>query len=212
MFTGIVRGIGRVVAVDAHGGDRRIAIALPATGIDPPVRGASIAVNGVCLTAAEIGADGFAADVSRETLAVTTLGRVEAGAPVNLEPSVALGEPLDGHLVSGHVDGIGRVVAIEPAGRSTVVTIELPPALVRYVARKGSIAVDGVSLTVNETAGDRFVVNIVPHTRDATIIAHYAPGTPVNIEVDMLARYVERMLDPRIRGSLPVPNHRQTEP
>ncbi len=212
MFTGIVRGIGRVLAVDVRGGDRRIAIALPASGLSPPALGASIAVNGVCLTAAEIGADRFTADVSQETLSVTTLGRVKAGADVNLEPSLALGDPLDGHLVSGHIDGIGHVVSVEPAARSSVVTIELPPALARYVARKGSIAVDGVSLTINEAAGDRFVVNIVPHTRAATIIAQYVPGTAVNVEVDMLARYVERMLEPRIRGSLPVSNPHQTKP
>src|SRR5690606_11801620 len=112
-------------------------------------------------------------------------------------PSLALGDPLDGHLVSGHVDGVGRVVAVEASARSLVLAIDVPPELARYVARKGSIAIDGVSLTVNDVAGDRFSVNIVPHTRDATIIAHYRPGTPVNIEIDMLARYVERMLSPR---------------
>src|SRR5690606_12140691 len=123
----------------------------------------SIAVDGVCRPATAVGSDRFEADVSAETLAVTTLGRLAAGDRVNLEPSLALGEPLDGHLVSGHVDGIGRVAAIEPAARSLVLTVDLPPGLARYVARKGSVAVDGVSLTVNEIAGDRFSVNIVPH-------------------------------------------------
>jgi|SRR5690606_505630 len=194
MFSGIVKGIGKVLAVDERGGDRRVTIGIAETLIRPPTLGASIAVNGVCLTATAVGSDRFEADVSAETLAVTTLGRLAAGDRVNLEPSLALGEPLDGHLVSGHVDGIGRVAAIKPAARSLVLTVDLPPGLARYVARKGSVAVDGVSLTVNEIAGDRFSVNIVPHTRDATILGGYRPGTPVNIEVDMLARYVERML------------------
>jgi riboflavin synthase len=194
MFSGIVKGIGEVLAVDERGGDRRLVIGIARTGLRPPALGASIAVNGACLTAAAVGADRFEADVSRETLAVTTLGLLAPGAPVNLEPSLALGDPLDGHLVSGHVDGVARVALVEPAARSLVVAIDLPPGLARYVARKGSIAVDGVSLTVNDVAGDRFNVNIVPHTRDATIIAHYRPGTPVNVEIDMLARYVERML------------------
>ena len=194
MFSGIVKGIGSVLGVDERGGDRRLSIGIAGTPIPPPGIGASIAVNGACLTAAAVGADRFETDVSRETLAVTTLGLLAPGSRVNLEPSLALGDPLDGHLVSGHVDGVGRIAAVEPSARSLVLAIDLPPGLARYVVRKGSIAVDGVSLTVNEIAGDRFSVNIVPHTRDATIIADYRPGTPVNIEIDMLARYVERML------------------
>jgi riboflavin synthase len=196
MFSGIVKGVGRVLDVDERGGDLRIAIGLPESGIGAPALGASVAVNGVCLTAAAVGEDRFEADVSGETLKVTTLGFLAPGAPVNLEPSLALGDPLDGHLVSGHVDGIGQVAAVESSARSLVLAIDVPPDVGRYVVRKGSIAIDGVSLTVNEVAGDRFSVNIVPHTRDATIIAHYRPGTPVNVEIDMLARYVERMLGP----------------
>jgi riboflavin synthase len=196
MFSGIVKGVGRVLAVDDRGGDRRIAIGLAESGIHAPAVGASVAVNGVCLTAAAVGPDRFDADVSHETLAVTTLGLLAPGAPVNLEPSLALGDPLDGHLVSGHVDGVGRVAAVEPSARSLVLAIDVPPDLARYVVRKGSITIDGVSLTVNEVAADRLSVNIVPHTRDATVIAHYRAGTPVNVEVDMLARYVERMLGP----------------
>jgi len=195
MFSGIVKGVGRVLAVEERGGDRRLTIGFADTPLVPPAIGASIAVNGVCLTATAVGTDRFEADVSSETLSVTTLGLLAHGARVNLEPSLALGDPLDGHLVSGHVDGIARVASIEPAARSLVVAIDLPPGLARYVARKGSIAVDGVSLTVNEISGDRFSVNIVPHTRDATIIGDYRPGTPVNVEVDLLARYVERMLE-----------------
>lgn len=196
MFSGIVKGIGRVLAVDDRDGDRRIAIGLAGTSIAPPAIGASIAVNGACLTAAAVEPDRFVADVSRETLAVTTLGLLAPGAAVNLEPSLALGDPLDGHLVSGHVDGVGRIAGITPSGRSLVITIDLPHALARYVARKGSIAVDGVSLTVNDVAGERITVNIVPHTRDSTVIADYRTGTPVNIEIDVLARYVERILGP----------------
>src|SRR5690606_7050945 len=159
--------------------------------------GASIAVNGACLTAIELGADRFAADVSAATLAVTTLGRLEAGARVNLEPSLKLGDPLDGHLVLGHVDGVGRVTAVRSDGRSRVIEIEVPPGLERYVARKGSIAVDGVSLTVNAVDGRRFEVNVVPHTAAVTIIGEYAPGTAVNIEADLLARYVARLQEGR---------------
>ena len=196
MFSGIIKGVGRVLEIDERDGDRRVSIGLAESGLGVPTVGASVAVNGVCLTAAAVGPDRFEADVSHETLAVTTLGLLAPGSLVNLEPSLALGDPLDGHLVSGHVDGVGRVVTVEPAARSLVLAIDVPPELARYVARKGSIAVDGVSLTVNDVAGDRFSVNIVPHTRDSTIIAHYRPGTAVNVEIDMLARYVERMLGP----------------
>jgi len=194
MFSGIVRTVGRLLDSVEQGGDRRVAIGFPAGSIGHPELGASIAVNGVCLTVVAASGDRFEADVSRETLARTTLGALAAGAPLNLEPALRVGDPLDGHLVSGHVDGVGRVVAIEPAARSLAVAIELPRELSRYVATKGSIAVDGVSLTVNAVEGDVFDVNIVPHTRDATIIGRYGVGTTVNIEVDMLARYVARML------------------
>ena len=124
---------------------------------------------------------------------MTTLGALEVGSPVNLEPSLRVGDPMDGHYVTGHIDGVGRVVEIGPAARSTFLAIELPGTLSRYVARKGSIAVDGVSLTVNAVSGRTFEVNIVPHTREATVISGYAPDTPVNIEVDIVARYVERL-------------------
>src|SRR5690606_28100406 len=143
----------------------------------------------------------FSADVSSETLARTTLGALAPGDPLNLEPALRIGDPLDGHLVSGHVDGVGRVVSVATAARSLAISIELPPELERYVARKGSIAVDGVSLTVNAVSGNAFDVNIVPHTRDATIIGRYRVGTGVNIEVDMLARYVARMREGRAATS-----------
>jgi len=194
MFSGIVKVVGRLLDSVDKGGDRRVVVGFPAGSIERPELGASIAVNGVCLTAVAASDDRFEADVSRETLARTTLGALVPGASLNLEPALRVGDPLDGHLVSGHVDGVGRVVAVEPAARSLAIVIELPRELSRYVARKGSIAVDGVSLTVNAAEGDTFDVNIVPHTRDATIIGRYRVGTAVNIEVDMLARYVERML------------------
>jgi riboflavin synthase len=201
VFSGIVRGIGAVAHVAEHGDDRRLTLDTAAAGLGPIELGASIAVNGVCLTAVAPGPDRFSADVSKETLAVTTLAGLAPGARVNLEPSLRVGDALDGHWVSGHVDGIGTVVALSRAARSTVMTIELPDGLSRYVARKGSVAVDGVSLTVNSVAGRRFAVNIVPHTRNATIIGGYKAGAAVNIEVDIVARYLERLLGSAQTGS-----------
>jgi riboflavin synthase len=148
----------------------------------------------VCLTAVAATAQAFTADVSAATLAVTTLGRLAAGARVNLEPPLRAGDPLDGHIVTGHVDGVGEVVALEPAGGSTRLVIEVPAALARYIAAKGSVAVDGVSLTVNAVQGAQFEVNIIPHTQIATVIGEYRRGTAVNIEVDMVARYLERLV------------------
>lgn len=193
MFAGIVRGKGRVLEQADRGGDRALGIGLEGLDLGDVAPGQSIAVNGVCLTVTTCREDGFSADVSAETLSVTTLGRLAPGDPVNLEPSLRLGDPIDGHLVYGHVDGVGRIVSLRDDARSLRVAIEAPPALSRYIAPKGSVAVDGVSLTVNAVAGSRFDVNIIPHTRDATIIAGYAAGTPVNIEVDMIARYLERL-------------------
>lgn len=158
--------------------------------------GESIAVNGVCLTATTLRSDGFETDVSGETLRCTGLGDLEIGAEVNLEPSLALGERLGGHMVSGHVDGVGTVVAIERDARSLRLDVRIPQELCRYVARKGSVCIDGVSLTINTVSADTFSVNIIPHTAAATIVASYAVGTRVNIEVDMLARYLERLLSP----------------
>jgi riboflavin synthase len=194
VFSGIIKGCGRIVAAESRGGDLRLGI--DTTGVDLGAVGAgdSIAVNGVCLTALDPAPGRFAADVSAETLARTTLGSAKPGDRVNLEASLRLGQTIDGHLVYGHVDGVGRVAALEPSARSVVLTIELPPALARYVAVKGSVTVDGVSLTVNSAARDRFSVNIIPHTREITVISGYVQGSPVNIEVDMIARYLERLL------------------
>ncbi|HEX5420219.1 MAG TPA: riboflavin synthase [Gammaproteobacteria bacterium] len=194
MFSGIVKGVGRILELRDLGGDRRAVISYAGVPLGRPAIGASIAVNGVCLTAVGVTDERFEADVSAETLAVTALGDYPPGANVNLEASLRLGDPLDGHLVSGHVDGVGRVIAIEPAARSAAIAIEAPAGLARFIAIKGSVAIDGVSLTVNRADGQRFEVNVVPHTREVTIIGGYRVGTAVNIEVDMLARYVERML------------------
>ena len=200
MFTGIVKGTGEVLRVVDAGGDRHVTIGFDPAEIEPPLPGASIAVNGACVTATAAGPDSFEADLSKETLLRTTFGSLQPGARVNLEPALRLGQALDGHWVSGHVDGVGRVVRHEPSARSLCLTIDVPPELARYVAPKGSIAVDGVSLTTNTVEGARFTANIIPHTREMTIIAGYAPGTAVNIEVDIVARYLERLLPGRAAG------------
>jgi riboflavin synthase len=194
VFSGIVRGVGRIAEQVDAGGDRRLVIDYAGVPMRPPAIGASVAVNGVCLTATSSTAERFAVDVSGETLAVTAFRDYGVGTRVNLEPALALGDPVDGHLVSGHVDGVGRVTALGRAARSVTLTIELPAELARYVARKGSIAVDGASLTVNAVAGNAFDVNIVPHTLGMTIIPEYRQGTAVNIEIDIVARYVERLI------------------
>lgn len=194
MFTGIIKGKGRIAAMKETGGDVCFTIEssqLPFAEFEP---GESIAVNGVCLTAVSLRDDGFDTDVSLETLAVTGLGRLRTGAEVNLEPSLALGERLGGHLVSGHVDCTGKVRSATKDARSLRLVVEIPREYARYVARKGSVTVDGVSLTVNEVTDNTFDVNIIPHTAEATIIGGYGPGTEVNIEVDLLARYIERLL------------------
>ena len=155
--------------------------------------GDSICVQGVCLTALAIAKQTFEADVSAETLAHTTLGELEAGAPVNLEPALRVGDALGGHLVSGHVDGVGQVASATEEAGSLRVVIAAPEALSRYLARKGSVTVDGVSLTVNEVDGERFGVNLIPHTRAATTLGTLKEGARVNLEIDVIARYVERM-------------------
>jgi len=195
MFTGIVTAVGRIAGSEPCGGDRRLTIECDALSWDGFVAGESIAVNGVCLTATGFHGQCFEADVSNETLAVTTLGRLPPGSAVNLEPALALGARLGGHLVSGHVDGIGTVRECRHDARARRLAIEVPPSLGRYIAGKGSVCVDGVSLTVNEVSGDVFGVAIIPHTLDATIIGGYRTGTAVNIEVDVMARHLERLLE-----------------
>lgn len=194
MFTGIIKAKGTITAMQSRGGDVRLAVTsggLPWADFEI---GESIAVNGVCLTAVELRADGFDTDVSTETLDVTALGSLEVGSSVNLEPAISLGERLGGHLVSGHVDCTGTVTARSSDARSIRFSIEIPEDYARYVAKKGSVCVDGVSLTINEVSGNTFDLNIIPHTADVTIIAGYTVGTVVNIEVDLLARYLERLL------------------
>jgi riboflavin synthase len=194
VFSGLVKGVGRIAARTDLGKDQRFVVEQGNAALGSIAIGASIAVNGVCLTAVAVEGDRFSVDVSGETLAVTTLGGLVVGSRVNLEPPLKAGDPLDGHIVSGHVDGVGEVVAVEPAGSSRRVTVEVPQRLARYIAAKGSVAIDGVSLTVNAVSGSRFEVNIIPHTQAVTVIGEYRPGRAVNIEVDLIARYLERLL------------------
>ncbi|HET6182982.1 MAG TPA: riboflavin synthase [Acetobacteraceae bacterium] len=197
MFTGIVTALGTVSAVRPIGAgrDMRLVIDAPWAGTAEIAIGASIACSGCCLTAVEIGPDWFAADASAETLARTTLGSWRVGTKVNLERSLRLGDELGGHLVAGHVDGVGEALAATPDNGSIRWRFRVPRELARFIAVKGSIAVDGVSLTVNEAGSESFGVNIIPHTAEVTSFATLAPGDPVNIEIDMLARYVARLAE-----------------
>ena len=195
MFTGIVQGVGRIRSVEPRGGDATYWIETGDVPLAELEIGASIAVNGACLTATRLEPHAFAADLSRETLSLTTLGGLGAGARVNIEKALVAGQPLGGHYVTGHVDGVGRVVSRHDDARSVRVEFEVPEALARYVARKGSVCVDGVSLTVNGVHGRRFDVNLVPHTLTVTTLGELAPGSAVNLEVDIIARYLERMLE-----------------
>ena len=195
MFTGLVAGIGDVVSIDAlgDGHDCRITIATPPGFLDGAVPGASIACAGCCLTAVELAPTRLAIDASAETLALTTLGAWRPGTRVNLERSLRMGDELGGHLVSGHVDGLGHLRDATPDAGSLRLRFIVPPALARFIAQKGSVAVDGTSLTVNAVAADGFDVNVIPHTAAATTLGALNVGDAVNIEVDMLARYVARL-------------------
>jgi len=195
MFTGIVQGIGSIRAVEPRGGDVSLWIDTGSVSLADVQVGGSIAVNGACLTATRLDGNAFAADVSRETLTLTTLGSAAPGAPVNIEKALQAGQALGGHYVTGHVDGMGIVVSRHDDARSVRVEFEVPDELARYVARKGSVCVDGVSLTVNGVNGRRFDVNLVPHTLELTTLAACSPGKRVNLEVDIIARYLERMLE-----------------
>lgn len=195
MFTGIIQAIGKVRAIDSLGGDSRLHIDSGNLALDSVSLGDSIAVNGVCLTVINLGPNTFAADISQETLGLTTLGALTVGSSINLEPSLSLASPLGGHLVSGHVDGVGELTSLQPDARSTRMGFAVPPALERYIARKGSITLDGTSLTVNEISAARIFVNIVPHTLEQTIMGAYKEGTRVNVEVDLIARYLERLIE-----------------
>ena len=194
MFTGIIKAKGTITAMERRGGDVRLSVQSDGLPFPDYEVGESIAVNGVCLTAVALREDGFDTDVSVETLDVTSLGSLGAGSAVNLEPSLSLGDRIGGHLVSGHVDCMGVVRSVAEDARSIRLAIEIPAEFARYVAKKGSVTVDGVSLTVNSVAGSVFDVNIIPHTAEVTIIGRYEVGSHVNIEVDLLARYLERLL------------------
>jgi riboflavin synthase len=196
MFTGIVEELGEIVRVEPLGDSARLAIRGPLVTQDA-VHGASIAVNGVCLTVVDRTADVFTADVMKETLDRSSLGAVEPGSRVNLERPVRLADRLGGHLVQGHVDGTGVILSREPGEHWDVVTLSLPAALARYVVEKGSITVDGISLTVVEAGQDRFTVSLIPTTLALTTLGHKGPGDPVNLEVDVIAKYVERLMGAR---------------
>ncbi|MCW9077647.1 MAG: riboflavin synthase [Gammaproteobacteria bacterium] len=194
MFTGIIEAVGKVAELQQRGGDVRLRVLTGKMDLADVALGDSIAVNGVCLTAVELSGDGFVADVSRETLSLTSLGQLKSGSRVNLEKALTLATRLGGHLVSGHVDGLGTVIERHDDARSVRFTIEAPQELARYIAHKGSISVDGTSLTVNAVDGQRFELNIVPHTLQETIMDSYAAGQRVNLEVDLVARHLERLL------------------
>ena len=193
MFTGIIQAVGRLGPPEARGGDLRLRIEAGGLDLSDAQLGESIAVSGVCLTVVAFDATGFSADVSNETLSLTTLGRLQGGAAVNLERALRAGDRLGGHLVSGHVDGLGRVEKRWPDARSERWRFAAPASLLRYVAVKGSICVDGVSLTVNAVDDRGFEVNLVPHTLEHTAFGATADGAEINLEVDVIARYVERL-------------------
>jgi riboflavin synthase len=194
MFTGIIQAVGSIAGIEPRQGDLRLTISTGSLDLSDVALGDSIATNGICLTVIDLSREGFSADVSRETLSLTTLEKLQPGSPVNLEKALTLSTPLGGHLVSGHVDGVGRVVERRDDARSIRFRIEAPQALTRYIAHKGSICVDGASLTVNGVEGVVFDLNIVPHTLKQTIMESYRVGSEVNLEVDLVARYLERLM------------------
>ncbi len=194
MFTGIIQAVGSIAHIESKGGDARLRIHTGALDMGDVQRGDSIAVSGVCLTAIEHSANGFSADVSGETLARTTLGNLNVGTRVNLEKALMLSSRLGGHLVSGHVDGVAEVLERTAEARSVRLRMRAPVALARYIASKGSVCLDGVSLTVNVVEGALFDVNVVPHTLQSTTFGEFQPGFRVNLEVDLIARYLERLM------------------
>ena len=194
MFSGIIEAVGHVANIEDHGGDKRITISASDLDLSDVKPGNSIAVNGVCLSVVATADGEFTADVSKETLSCTTFDSLRIGAAVNLEKALRLSDRLHGHLVTGHVDGVGNVQECASDARSERLVIECPAELLRYISTKGSVCVDGVSLIVNERHADGFSVNIIPHTLANTIMADYRAGTRVNIEVDIIARYLESLV------------------
>lgn len=200
MFTGIVESLGRIESVQAVGGDSRMTFCSSDGYLDDVALGDSVAVNGVCLTVAGHVTHGFVADLSRETLMATTAASWAVGDPANLEKALTPNKPLGGHMVSGHVDGVGVLVDRHEDARSWRMRFQSPPELSRYIARKGSITINGISLTVNDVEGDRFGVNIIPQTLEKTTLGGLQVGGKVNLEVDLIARYLERLLEGRGAG------------
>jgi len=193
MFTGIIQAMGRIARIEQRDGDVRLHFDVGSLDFSDVSPGDSIAVSGVCLTALEPSQRGFVADVSNETLGLTTLGDAVAGEAVNLEKALRLADRLGGHLVTGHVDGMAELIQMEADARSLRLCFRVPSGLSRYIARKGSVCIDGVSLTVNAVDGDEFEVNLIPHTQEVTTFSHRRVGDAVNIEVDLMARYAERL-------------------
>jgi len=194
MFTGIIQAIGKVVATEKKGGDLRLRIHSGALDLSDVKPGDSIATNGVCLTVVQLPGDGYWADVSKETLDLTTIATLSVGSAVNLEKALRASDRLGGHIVSGHVDGIGMVISRHQDARSERFRLRAPDHLAKYIAHKGSVCVDGTSLTVNKVEGADFELNIVPHTLENTIFSHYKAKTAINLEVDVISRYLERLI------------------
>ena len=194
MFTGIIQAIGEVSAVQDSGGDIRLRINTGKLSLIDVGLGDSICTNGTCLTVTELPGDGYWADVSVETLNFTTLGKLQTGSRVNLEKALTATDRLGGHIVSGHVDGVGEVVSLQEDARSIRFVIRAPDGLAKYIAHKGSICIDGTSLTVNAVNGAEFELNIIPQTMSETIFGQYRPGSAINLEVDVIARYLERLM------------------
>jgi len=208
MFTGIIQAVGEIGAMEPHGGDVKLYIRTGKLSLEDVALGDSIATNGVCLTVVALPGDGFWADVSRESIDRTCFQFLQTGVRVNLEKSLTPETRMGGHLVTGHVDGIGEVVSCREDARSVQFTLRAPAPLAKYIAEKGSICIDGTSLTVNRVRGADFEINIIPHTAEETIIGGYRAGTRVNLEVDLIARYLERLMlgekaaDPNAAGGI----------
>ncbi len=194
MFTGIIQTVGSLISATPKGGDVMLSVGAGKLDMSRVALGDSIAVNGVCLTVTAKNATSFSVDCSRETLKLTTLGQLNPGSPVNLEPALTLSTPLGGHLVSGHVDGLAVIESRVEEARAVSFWLRAPDDLAKYIAKKGSVTIDGVSLTVNEVMDSRFKLTIIPHTLTQTIMASYQPGRSVNLEIDVVARYLERLL------------------
>jgi len=201
MFTGIIESIGKIEKIESRSGDQRLTIAVGNLDMSDVALGDSIACNGVCLTVISFDHERYRADVSGETLRLTTMAGIQVGNQVNLEKALTLSTRLGGHLVSGHVDGIGEIISIKKDSRSIQYSVKAPDELAHYIAKKGSICVDGASLTVNDIEGSTFELNLVPHTLKETTAISYQTGTKVNLEVDLLARYLERLLTGQKQGS-----------